>query len=611
MELNELLKGRENCECGKSHICPIEHVVIGENAIAKLPDITAAYRRVLVVADLNTKSAAGDTVYGLLKEKASYFVYQTSEVLVPDEKAIEEMEGALSIDIDLIVGVGSGVINDLCKYVSFKHGLPYYIVATAPSMDGYASKGAALILDGMKVTITCDVPKAIVGDTAVLKSAPFEMIQAGYGDIIGKYSCLNDWKLSHLITGEYLCDFVWGATLETVEKTVALADGLKQRETQSINALMESLVIVGILMAYVGNSRPASGSEHHLSHYFEIVGLVRGEEYFAHGIDVCFSAIETAKLREELLEIVEIEGVCSRFDQNYYQKEIERIYGKVSLEVLALQEKMGWYKENRLPIYKEKWMEIKDLLRSAPTAEKMLALTEGVGLSYENFKKTYGEEKIRDAHFYAKDLKDRYSVLWLYFDLKCCSGGEEVLNVYDFDDTILEGDSERYFWKYIFEKHPEWKWAKLRFKFFRFLVEHKLVNEERASENVYKFLRKISDIQVVVEDFWLEHKKYVKAWYIENQRENDIVISATPEFILKPIMRELGIKYLIASKMDEKTGRVFGKLNFGEEKVANYKKQFGERKPTCFYSDSDRDLPMAKFSQNAIKVVGEELKNWF
>ena len=418
MELKELLKGRENCECGKSHICPIEHVVIGEGAISKIPEITAGYNKILIVADLNTKEVAGDTVYGLLKEKADFFVYPTREVLVPDERAIAQMQAALSEDADLIVGVGSGVINDLCKYVSYQSKLPYYIVATAPSMDGYASKGAALILEGMKVTVTCDVPRAIVGDVNVLKDAPFDMIQAGYGDIIGKYSCLNDWKLANVATGEYLCPFVWNATYETVEKTVALADGLLKRETQAIEALTEALVIVGILMAYVGNSRPASGSEHHLSHYFEIVGLTRGESYFSHGVDVCFSAIETARLREELLKMDKIDGAGTSFCEKEYQEDINRIYGKVGAEVLALQEKMGWYKQNRLPVYQEKWSEIKEVLSQAPTADEMLSLTEKIGLSYQDFKKLYGEKKIQDALFYAKDLKDRYSVLWLYFDLK-------------------------------------------------------------------------------------------------------------------------------------------------------------------------------------------------
>ena len=88
----------------------------------------------------------------------------------------------------MIVGIGSGVIQDLCKYVSFNKNLPYFIIATAPSMDGYASKGAAMITDNMKVTYNAHVPEVIIGDVDILKNAPMDMIKSGYGDILGKFS---------------------------------------------------------------------------------------------------------------------------------------------------------------------------------------------------------------------------------------------------------------------------------------------------------------------------------------------------------------------------------------------------------------------------------------
>ena len=136
--------------------------------------------------------------------------------LIPNEDALATLEAAVTGDTQLIVGVGSGVINDICKQVSFVKGLPYYIVATAPSMDGYTSVGSALILKGMKVTLNARPPKAIVADTQVLKSAPLDMIQAGVGDILGKYSCLNDWKLSALVNGEYFCQKVYDLVYEAV-----------------------------------------------------------------------------------------------------------------------------------------------------------------------------------------------------------------------------------------------------------------------------------------------------------------------------------------------------------------------------------------------------------
>lgn len=418
MNINELLVGRATCECGKAHKCPIDHVIISENAFDSLPEITESYSNILLVADKNTYAVCGGEVAEKLGARlADTLVYNTTEVLVPNEIAIDELKAHVTERTELIIGIGSGVINDLCKHVSFISGLPYYIVATAPSMDGYASKGAALILEGMKVTLNADVPKAIIADVNVLKNAPFDMIQSGYGDIIGKYSCLNDWKLANVVNGEYLCKFVMDATYEAVEETVRLADGLVARDGNAVKALMEALVAVGILMAYVGNSRPASGSEHHMSHYFEIVGIVRGEKYFPHGVDVCYSAIDTAKIREELLAIDDIEKFATHFDKKKYEENISRIYTDITDEVLSLQNKLGWYDVDRVSIYKEKWDEIRKVLADCPTSARMLELTEKIGLSYGDFKTLYGEAKIADAHLYAKDLKDRYTVLWMYYDL--------------------------------------------------------------------------------------------------------------------------------------------------------------------------------------------------
>ena len=418
MEIKDLLIGKDICECGMAHKCPIDHVIIGENACDELPRITDGYINVLLVADKNTYRVCGELVAKKLGEKlADTLVYKTDGILVPNEVAIDELQSHVTDATDLIIGVGSGVINDLCKIVSFRNNLPYYIVATAPSMDGYASKGSALILDGMKVTLNANVPKAIIADVKVLANAPFEMIQAGYGDIIGKYSCLNDWRLSALVNNEYLCPFVMNATYETVETTVKLADGIRNRDTHAIGALMEALVAVGILMAYVGNSRPASGSEHHLSHYFEIVGIERGEDYLAHGIDVCFSAIETAKLRESLIAINDISACKHSFDKEAYEREINRIYGSIADEVISLQNKMGWYGIDRVSVYKEKWNEIKAILADCPSSAEMLSLCEKVGLHYETYTSLYGDAKIADAILYAKDLKDRYTVLWMNYDL--------------------------------------------------------------------------------------------------------------------------------------------------------------------------------------------------
>lgn len=421
-DLDGLLGVKEDCACGMTHTCAIDRVVIRHGALNELPAMTAGYRHILLVCDENTRRVCGDRVDGLLGDAIeSRLTYSGDGLVIPNEEAVAKLEACLSDRTDLIIGVGSGVINDLCKHVSYAHSLPYYIVATAPSMDGYASKGAAMLFDGMKITTNAAVPKAIIADTAVLKDAPLEMLRAGYGDIIGKYSCLNDWRLSHAVNREPLCDDVYRLTYDTVDAIAGIGSAIVARDEGSIAALMRALVAVGIAMAYMGNSRPASGSEHHLSHYFEVTGLLRGEPYFCHGIDVAYSTYVTAGLRRELCAIEAPEAKA--FDAAAWEAGIRRVYGAKDSTVtadgiVALQKGLGWIYEDKLPTYVEKWPEIRAILADSPTPEQVLEMLESVGLHIEEFEKMYSREKLADGIVYAKDLKDRYTVLWLHEQVK-------------------------------------------------------------------------------------------------------------------------------------------------------------------------------------------------
>ncbi len=414
MDINELLKGK-HCTCGKEHTCSIEYVYIEKGAIGRLTEITGEYRRLLLVADENTYEAAGrQTEEALVGKDLRRQIFSGAELLVPNEGAIAAVEEKLG-EAELIVGIGSGVIQDLCKYVSFDRKVPYMIVATAPSMDGYASSGAAMITDGMKVTYSVGLPTAIVADTEVLRNAPMEMIKAGYGDIIGKFSSLNDWKLSHEVKGEYFCQYIYDMTLEQVERTLRLAEGLLRRDEASIRALTEALVVIGILISFAGSSRPASGSEHHLSHYFEITGLVTNTPYFAHGLDVAYSAVVTAQLRKELLE----QGLPTanrRPEPGDYKRKMEQLYRQVGTECMALQEKVGHYAVERSEAYRQKESLLRKILEETPGPEEMKRMLALAELDMKAFYALYGEEKVRNGILYAKDLKDRYTVLWMYYD---------------------------------------------------------------------------------------------------------------------------------------------------------------------------------------------------
>lgn len=412
MDFTQLLKGDDKCACGRAHKCPIDHVVIGSGAVDSLTKLAEKYHHILLVADTNTYEAQGWAVDRLLREKIeSQVIYSGKTVLVPDEEAIAYLEESLTTKTDLIIGVGSGVINDLCKHVSFQKNLPYFIVATAPSMDGYASNSAALILGGMKISPNARPPKAIIADTHTLKNAPMDMIQAGFGDIMGKLSCLNDWKLSKIVNKEYFCEKVYQLTYDTVMELMPLAGLLQERNETAVGVLMEALVTVGVAMSFIGNSRPASGSEHHLSHFFEITGIVHGRPYLPHGIDVAFSAVLTAMLRERILRET---PVMQSFDRERWVEQMNRIYGPVAPGVIQLQDKLDSYRSYANNAMSSDWDEICKCLSEAPSAAQMLEIVESVGLHYADFEAFYGQSVLEDAIKWGKDLKDRYTVLWLY-----------------------------------------------------------------------------------------------------------------------------------------------------------------------------------------------------
>ena len=416
MELYELINHDIKCSCGRIHRCDIGAVEIGEAALEKLPEKVLKYHHILLVADKNTYPLCGERVVKLLGGKMeNSCIFHTKELLVPDEVSIAQIEEYVTEQTDFILGIGSGVINDLCKYVSFEHGIKSGIIGTATSMDGYASSGAAMILKGMKITFTTHAPDLIIGDVDILKDAPMDMIRSGYADIIGKYSALNDWKLSEMINKEYLCPFVYDIVKEKTDEIRSLAGAMTRRDPEAIAKLMETLVLIGVCLTLLSTTRPGSGSEHHLSHFFEVTGLIEDKPYFLHGTDVGYATVVTAGLREKIktLKKPTFYHISDTQRKACYQK----IYQNHWEEVWNLQEEAGRYQMDLAPVYTTHWEEICKLMAECPTADEIREMLVEVGFDLSAFEKMYGAEKIQNGIWFGKDLKDRYSVLWLYDEL--------------------------------------------------------------------------------------------------------------------------------------------------------------------------------------------------
>ena len=412
----------EDCACGQQHTCAVQTVVIDRNALPQIPQILGEYKDILLVYDNNTWDACAKQVAKILTH--SKFTVRTMHfnqdtVLVPDEDAIDRLLQSANPQTQAIVGVGAGVINDLCKWVSFKLRIPYMIVATAPSMDGFASTGAAMIIRGMKVTYNAQVPRWIIADTSVLRKAPSNLLRAGAGDILGKISSLNDWRISHIVTGETLCGQIYDLVMQQIDICQADLALINRRDELAIGRLMRALVTIGFCMSYVGNSRPASGSEHHLSHFFEVIGLLNKQSYLSHGLDVVYSTAITCALRHRLIRSLN-EAIYKPLDQDGWNERIQTVYGPIAPDLIAFQKKVGFYgeaRQQRQAQIKKQWPLLRSVLADVPSEHEITVLIKALGLSPLELVETYSKEKIKHAILFAKELKDRYTLLWLMQDM--------------------------------------------------------------------------------------------------------------------------------------------------------------------------------------------------
>lgn len=290
-EISEMVDMAFECSCGRSHSVDIKKIFIERNITRRILDTLAPYKngKILLVADSNTFRISGKQIKEALDLhgfSSGCHVFESRGPLVPDEKAVGRLVIETDEEIALILAVGSGTLNDLSRMVSHKLGVPYMIAGTAPSMDGYASTVSPLIVQGRKKTYKAVYPVAIFGDLDAMMDSPKEMICAGFGDLLGKYTALADWKLSASINGEYLCPTCVTLVNNAIEKCTASKEGIAARKESAIRYLAEALIMTGIAIGLAGDSRPASGSEHHLAHYWETDALARGVEHPLHGNSV-------------------------------------------------------------------------------------------------------------------------------------------------------------------------------------------------------------------------------------------------------------------------------------------------------------------------------------
>jgi len=237
---------------------------------------------VLVVADENTFAAAGEPVVASLLAAGVAFVEPPFIFPgVPTLYSSYDKRGSAARHLrpltdTVVCSIAAGTLNDIAKLASGELDRPYMNVCTAASVDGYASFGASISVDGFKITRDCAAPAAIVADIGVMAGAPARLTATGYGDLIEKVPAGADWILADELGIEPIDPYVWGLVQGTLRDALACPDRIAARDRTEIAKLAEANIMSGLAMQAMESSRPASGAGHQFSHVWEMEG---------HGLD--------------------------------------------------------------------------------------------------------------------------------------------------------------------------------------------------------------------------------------------------------------------------------------------------------------------------------------
>lgn len=428
METMRAMNGRV-CSCGKIHRFTGD-VVSGKGAVEQLPEVLKRFaaQKVFVLSDVHTHAAAGERVCAILEQAgiscSSYMFPQ--EHLEPDEWSVGSAVMHFDAGCDTIVAVGSGVINDIGKIVSATSGKPYIIVATAPSMDGYASASSSMTRDGLKISLPSRSADVIIGDTDILCAAPMHMMRSGLGDMLAKYVSICEWRIAALITGEYYCEEIAGLVRSALKTCIDHAPGLLKREEAAVQAVFEGLVIGGVAMNYAGLSRPASGVEHYISHVLDMRGVEFDLPVELHGIQCAVGTRIAVALYEKLRKLTpdreKALAYAAAFDFSAWSEKLRQFLGKGAESMIALEAKEKKYDKAQHAIRLEKIIKNWDALlqimeEELPNLQELDALYDAVGLP-----KTLGEIGVEDKLLptifrCTKDIRDKYVLSRLAWDL--------------------------------------------------------------------------------------------------------------------------------------------------------------------------------------------------
>lgn len=402
------------CGCGKNHHIEVKEILIKEGVVEKLEEAMSdgflkEYISPLLICDTNTCKVTEEIMEDIY-DRCQVLVLD-AEGLHADQHAIEVVENNMEEDIDLILAVGTGTIHDISRYVAFQYKIPFISVPTAASVDGFVSTVAAMTWNGLKKTVPAAPPIAVYADSNIFAAAPRRLNASGVSDLFGKYICLADWKIAHMLTDEYICDEIIELEEKALRTVRSCLDDIAQGDRESCGKLMYALILSGLAMQMVGNSRPASCAEHHLSHLWEME-VINGPLDALHGEKVSIGTLIVLREYNRIARAIR-EGRCRVLSEREDDTELlEKTFGKKHLLEGIIEENTPDPLEEVSPARLESCLsEIADIIEELPREEELVHAMDKAGCKQSVYEIGLTEEIIPQSLKLAPYVRRRLSFL--------------------------------------------------------------------------------------------------------------------------------------------------------------------------------------------------------
>lgn len=407
LDFKKIFKEFENCSCGMKHECSIQDIRVESGLVTKVGDILRENhfpKKLLLVADQNTIGASVGIRESLSGFEVTERIYD--DLRVASMAVTHEIEGLLQSGCEAVIAVGSGSIHDPCRLASARLGKPLCLFATAPSMDGFASYSSPIVENCFKLTYPAKCPEVILADTKILAAAPAKLKSAGFGDIIGKYIALVDWKIPFIILGDsedHYCEKVEQLTRFAADRCMKNASRVTLNDEEAAAELFENLLLSGIAMSFVKHSRPASGADHMMAHFIECKELLEGKIPAFHGEDVGLATLAMVRLYHEAAKAPSVKAHKEQVDW----EEVTRAYGPLSESMKKINFPHTITDGVDPKAVEDRWEQVRTTVAKIPPYEEIRAAMEAAGcqVSWQEAGKT--EELMRESFLYHPYMRNR------------------------------------------------------------------------------------------------------------------------------------------------------------------------------------------------------------